>query len=358
MRRGISAPLLLKGKAMFKIARAALGVSLLALVSSSALAADKITIGIVNAVSDGTLFIAQEKGYLKAEGIDADFVEFDTGAKMVAPMGAGQLDVGGGAASAGLYNAVDRGIRIKIVADKATNVKGAPFQSFMVRKALIDSGEVKTLADLKGRKVAITGAGGSDASVLNEAMRSVGLTYNDVEKIYLGFPQHAPAFQNGAIVGSITTEPTTTNIQRLGAAVVLTGNDAFYPNAQTATIMFSGDFAEKRRDVAVRFMKAYLRAARDFNDALVNGKLQGPGGDELVAILAKYTVIKNPEVLRNMVMAGVNPNGAVNEDSMKKDLAFFKAVGDVTSTKVGVEQVLDQSFAAEAVKVLGPYVKK
>jgi NitT/TauT family transport system substrate-binding protein len=283
MRRGISAPLLLKGKAMFKIARAALGVSLLALVSSSALAADKITIGIVNAVSDGTLFIAQEKGYLKAEGIDADFVEFDTGAKMVAPMGAGQLDVGGGAASAGLYNAVDRGIRIKIVADKATNVKGAPFQSFMVRKALIDSGEVKTLADLKGRKVAITGAGGSDASVLNEAMRSVGLTYNDVEKIYLGFPQHAPAFQNGAIDGSITTEPTTTNIQRLGAAVVLTGNDAFYPNAQTATIMFSGDFAEKRRDVAVRFMKAYLRAARDFNDALVNGKLQGPGGDELVA---------------------------------------------------------------------------
>jgi NitT/TauT family transport system substrate-binding protein len=140
--------------------------------------------------------------------------------------------------------------------------------------------------------------------------------------------------------------------------VVLTGNDAFYPNAQTATIMFSGDFAEKRRDVAVRFMKAYLRAARDFNDALVNGKLQGPGGDELVAILAKYTVIKNPDVLRNMVMAGVNPNGAVNEDSMKKDLAFFKAVGDVTSTKVGVEQVLDQSFAAEAVKVLGPYVKK
>jgi molybdate transport system substrate-binding protein len=46
-------------------------------------------------------------------------------------MGAGQLDVGGGAASAGLYNAVDRGITIKLVADKATNVKGAPFQVFL-----------------------------------------------------------------------------------------------------------------------------------------------------------------------------------------------------------------------------------
>jgi NitT/TauT family transport system substrate-binding protein len=293
----------------------------------AASAADKVTIGIVNAVSDGTLFIAQDKGYFQAEGLEADFIEFDTGAKMVAPMGAGQLDVGGGAASAGLYNAVERGM-------------------------------VKGLADMKGRKVAITGAGGSDASVLNAAMKSVGLKYDDVEKIYLGFPQHAPAFQNGAIDGSITTEPTTTNIQRLGAAVVLTGNDAFYPNAQTATIMFSGDFAQKRKEVATRFMKAYLRAARDFNDALVNGKLQGPGADELIAILAKRTVIKSPEVLRNMTMHGVNPDGALNVESMRKDLAFFKQTGDVASATVAVEQVLDQSFAAEAAKAMGPYVKK
>ncbi len=337
-------------------ARIVLALSFVA-TTGVAQANDKVTVGIVNAVSDGTLFIAQDKGYFAKEGIDADFVEFDTGAKMVAPMGAGQLDVGGGAASAGLYNAVGRGIRIKLVADKATNVKGAPFQSFLVRKALIDSGAVKTLADMKGRKVAITGAGGSDASVLNEAMKSVGLTYDDVEKVYLGFPQHAPALQNGAIDGSITTEPTTTNIVALGAAVVLTGNDAFYPNAQTATIMYSSDFLDKRKPVAARFMKAYLRAARDFNDALVGGKLTGPGGEELIAILAKHTVIKNPGVLRAMTMHGVNPDGTLNVDSLKKDLAFFKQTGDVTD-KVEVEQVLDLTVAAEAAKELGPYTPK
>ncbi len=119
------------------------GVCVLALAVAAApsFAADKVTIGIVNAVSDGGLFIAEAKGYFKEAGIEASFVEFDTGAKMVAPLGAGQLDVGGGAASAGLYNAVERGITIKMVADKATNVKGAPFQSFLVRKALVDSGQ-------------------------------------------------------------------------------------------------------------------------------------------------------------------------------------------------------------------------
>jgi NitT/TauT family transport system substrate-binding protein len=340
-----------------QIFRTTLAASALVLSTAFASAADKVTIGIVNAVSDGTLFIAQDKGYFRDEGIEANFIAFNTGAKMVAPLGAGQLDVGGGAASAGLYNAVARGIRIKLVADKATDVKGAPFQSFLVRKALHDSGAVKSLADMKGRKVAITGAGSSDASVLNEAMKSVGLTYNDVEKVYLGFPQHAAAFQNGAIDGSITTEPTTTNILRLGAAVVLTGNDAFYPNAQTATIMFGGDFIEKRKTVAQHFMKAFLRAARDFNNALVKGRLQGPGGEELIAILAKHTVIKSPDVLRAMVMSGVNPNGQLNVESLKKDLAFFKQTGDVTGN-VQVDQVVDESFANAAVAELGPYKPK
>ena len=79
------------------------GVCLLALTvfASPSYAADKVSIGIVNAVSDGGLFIAEAKGYFKEAGIEASFVEFDTGAKMVAPLGAGQLDVGGGAALTG-----------------------------------------------------------------------------------------------------------------------------------------------------------------------------------------------------------------------------------------------------------------
>jgi NitT/TauT family transport system substrate-binding protein len=321
--------------------------------AQAATAADKVSIAVVNASSDAALFIADAKGYYKAEGIEAEFVSFDTGAKMVAPLGAGQLDVGGGAASAGLYNAVDRGIKIKIVADKAHNVKGAGFQAFMVRKDLIESGKVKSFADLKGMKVAITGAGGSDASVLNEAMKNGGLTYNDVEKVYLGFPQHAVAFQNGAIAASISTEPTVSKIVELGAAVRFKGNDEFYPNAQTATILMSGDFAEKRPEVAKRFMKAYLRAVREFNASIVNGRIAGPGADDMVKILAKYSVIKDEATLRAMIVHGTDPDGKLNMESLKKDLAFFKEQGDVTG-KVTVEQVVDESIAQAAVKELGP----
>jgi aconitase A len=83
----------------------------------------------------------------------------------------------------------------------------------------------------------------------------------------------------------------------------------------------------------------------------------GLTGEEIVSIYAKRTVIKDPAVLRNMVMAGVNPDGKLNVDSLKKDLAFFKETGDVTG-KVEATQVVDESFAEAALKELGPYKKK
>jgi NitT/TauT family transport system substrate-binding protein len=317
-------------------------------------AADRVSVGVVNASSDIALFIADAKGYFKEAGLDVQFHAFDSAAKMVAPLGAGQLDVGAGAASSGLYNAVERGINLRVVADKARNAPGYGFQATMVRKQLSDNGSIKSLADLKGRKVAIVAAASSDASVLSQAMKSVGLSDADVEKVYLGFPQHMAAFQNGAIDASITTEPTVSALIKAGVAVRLTGNDAFYPNAQTAVILYGGEFASKRADVATRFMKAYIRAVRDYNDALKDGHIAGKGADELIGIFVRYGNVKDPAVLKAMTTHGANPDGWVNVDSMKTDWTFFKERGQVKGT-VTVDDVLDRRFVDAALKELGPY---
>src|SRR3989454_8226330 len=90
--------------------------------AARSVAADSVTVrvGIANASSDVGFFIADRKGYFRQEGIDVTFTAFDSGAKMIAPLGLGRLDVGAGSPSAGLYNAVARGIVIKIVADKGS----------------------------------------------------------------------------------------------------------------------------------------------------------------------------------------------------------------------------------------------
>jgi len=50
----------------------------------------------------------------------------------------------------------------------------------------------------------------------------------------------------------------------------------------------------------------------------------------------------------------VNPNGHVNETTLKNDYKFFRERGLIDG-KVTVDQVIDSSFANHAVETLGPY---
>src|SRR5581483_9676357 len=153
-------------------------------------------------------FIASKKGYFKDEGLAANFIVFDSAAKAIPSLGTGQVEMAGGATSAGLYNAMKRNVNIKIVADKARNAPGYGFQAIMVRKDLYDSGKVRSLKDFKGLKVALSAAGNSEAAILDAGLKQNGLSFSDIDPVYLGFPQHLVAFQNGGIDASLTTEPT------------------------------------------------------------------------------------------------------------------------------------------------------
>jgi NitT/TauT family transport system substrate-binding protein len=316
-----------------------------------------VRVGIARASSDVGLFIAHKKGYFTAEGLEVSFVPFDSGARMVAPLGAGRLDVGAGSPSAGLYNAVARGIAIKIVADKGSTPKGYGYQPLLVRTDLVEGGRYKTLKDLKGMKIAGSAPGSASTSTLNQALKQAGLAYSDVERVFLGFPQHVIALQNKAVDAALTTEPSATEAIQRGVAVKVMGDDEIYPDHQLAVILYGGQFIANQPEAGRRFMRAYLRAVRDYNDSLVAGRIAGPNADEIIAILTEYTAIKDPAVYRAISAQGCNPNGSVNEDSLRIDLQFYKDEGHVQGD-VTVDQALDRSFVQAALEALGPYEPK
>lgn len=317
----------------------------------------EVRLGTNLVISDAPFFIAERKGYFKEQGLAVRLIHFDSGPKMIAPLGSGQLDVAAGATSAGLFNAAARGIDIKIVADKGTAIPGASYMPIIVRKQLVDSGKVKGARDLKGLRVAEAGQGGSPGSTLNEALKKAGLAYGDVVHVHnMGYPQHVSALANGAIDASVTTEPSLTQALEQGIAVRLPGEDA-YPNQQVAVLLYGGDFIKKRPDVARGFMIAYLKGVRDYNDALEGGKFSGPAADEVVRIIAQDSNVKDPALIRKMTANGCNPDGRVNEASLRTDLQFFREAGYLQGT-VSVEQLVDHSFVDAALKVLGPYKPK
>src|SRR6478735_3779845 len=182
-------------------------------------AAEQVKIGISRTISDAGYYMADAMGFFRDEGIDVSITGFNSAAQMIAPLGTGELDVGGGTVSAGFYNAVGRGILMKIVADQASIKPGYGYSSLMVRKDLVDSGRYKSFADLKGMKVAIGAPGTGTASALNEALKKGGLKYSDVDVVYIGFPEHLPTYKNKGIDASITNEPTMTRAIEDGVAV-------------------------------------------------------------------------------------------------------------------------------------------
>jgi NitT/TauT family transport system substrate-binding protein len=314
---------------------------------------DNVKIGINNVVSDIVFYIAEERGFFAEQKLKVEFIPFDSGPRMIAPLGVGQIDVGGGAASAGLYNAVARGIDVKIVADKGSTPLGFDYMPLIVRKDLVDSGKVKSFADLKGLKIAAAGPGSATNSKLSVALSKGGLTYKDSQNLNMSYPQQVAALASKAIDASITTEPLATQAINGGVAVRLS-DDTLYPDQQVAVLLYGSDLITKRHDVAQRFMIAYVKAARVYNDATKGGHLDGPGADAVIALIIKNTALKDPALVKSMIPNGISPDGAVNKTSLADDLQFFVIEG-LIEKPVKVDDVLDMSFVDHAVKQLGPY---
>lgn len=324
---------------------------------TAAMAEDVVKVGVNGVVSDAAFFIAQEKGYFAKQGIKVEFVHFDSGPQMVAPLGTGQIDVAAGASSAGLFNAVARGIGLKVVADKGSAPIGYSYVPIIVRKDLIDEGKVKTFADLKGLKVAEAGKGGTPGPILDEALKRGGLKYDDVQHVYnLGYPQQVVALSNKAIDVGVTAEPLATIAIKKGYAVRFSGPD-LYPNQQIAVLLYGDHFSKSRSDVATKFMIAYLEGVRFYNGALKDGHFKGPNANDLIDILVKYTKVKDRDLYAAMTPNGCNPDGYVDLPSMTKDYGFYKAHGYLEGNST-VDALVDHSFVDRALKTLGPYKPK
>ena len=231
---------------------------------------DEIIIASPATISDAPLFIAEHKGYWAEQNLRAKIINLQTGPQMVAPLGAGQIDVAAAATSAGLFNAAARGIGLKMVADKGSNQPGYSYVSLLVRKELVDTGKFKTMKDLKGLRVAEPGKGGSTGSTVNQALKSAGLTYDDVTHVILGFPEMLTGMENGAIDVAVLPEPFNTFGREKGIGVRFS-SDTFYPRQTIAVVVYGPDLMTKRPEVAQRFMNAYLKAARFYNGGIKDG---------------------------------------------------------------------------------------
>jgi NitT/TauT family transport system substrate-binding protein len=146
--------------------------------------------------------------------------------------------------------------------------------------------------------IATNALGSPSSTQLVKYLAKGGLTRDDVKHIYLPYTQHEVALKNGSLDASSTIEPFATDAIKSGVAVKLMGDDEFYPNQEISVVMYGGAFVRDHRDLGVKFMRAYIRGVRFYNDALAGGKLAGANAPAVIKLLNDETKM-DPAVLRD-----------------------------------------------------------
>jgi len=306
-----------------------------------------LKVGAIGAVSDAGIFIAQEKGYFRDEGLDVEIVGFKAAPQILPAIATGEVQVSGSAVTPALFNAFARGITMKLVADKGQVAQGFGFAAIVIRSDLADT--VRDFKDLKGRKFAVMGKGVSSTTQLGKALERGGIEPNEVELIELGLPEMVAALGNKAIDGATLLEPFITFATARNVGVRWKGMEDFLPfTGQNGVIIYSQQFTQEQPEAAKRWMAAYLKGTRAYLDAVT----KGTDRDGINAILAKHTAVKDLALLAKIAPTGFDPNGRMEIKSLEADQDWFLKLG-LQQGRADLGKVIDYQYVDYAVARLG-----
>jgi NitT/TauT family transport system substrate-binding protein len=315
-----------------------------------------VKVGYSPVLSSAGIFIAMERGYFKEFGLEVQGTPFrSSSAPMNALLAKGELDVGGGNVTSGLWNANGENEQIKLVADKGTVSKGHDYLALLVRSDLVKEGKFKTLKDLKGLKVAFTALNGTSQEIaMSRFLQKAGLSPKDVTYLKMPYSDMNAAFRTKALDATIQLEPYISQAVEEGIAVNFASVYSVYPDQPSAVLFYSGLFAKNRKEEAVKFMAAYLRGVRDYIDAF--GRGSSKSRKDIVEILKKYCEPLPDSIWEKMAPVGLNPDGYLDTKNLNSDLEWFKKMKYVEKP-LSVEGHVDHSFVEAALKMIGKYKK-
>jgi NitT/TauT family transport system substrate-binding protein len=216
----------------------------------------------------------------------------------------------------------------------------------MISKASCESGAIKSVADLKGKKVSVNARGATEYW-LSQALGTGGLTLDDIDLQTLAFPDAVAALQSGAVDAAMVGEPLATKAEQDGIAVRL-ATDFPVQDVQPTVVFANEGFLKNNPEAATGLVTAYLKASRDLTGA---GFLDPAN----LAIIEQYT--KVPAALVAAAAKPVYPvDGQINFEGLAKLQTFFRQRGLLEYNEdLDPKQITDTQFVDAALAVLGPY---
>jgi sulfonate transport system substrate-binding protein len=186
----------------------------------------------------GLMLVLKGQGLLEkrfaAQGIVVSWVEFQSGPPLVEALNAGSIDLGYVGDTPPIF-AQASGVNFVYVA--SVPVPGQS-SAILVR----DGSGIKTPADLRGKKIAVT-KGSSAQNVLVQVLTKAGIAYADVQPVYLQPADAGAALRNGSVDAWSIWDPFYALGQKFPGVHVLTDARGVAPS--NAFFIASRGFAEQ-----------------------------------------------------------------------------------------------------------------
>jgi ABC-type nitrate/sulfonate/bicarbonate transport system substrate-binding protein len=281
-------------------------------------------------------YVAKALGFFAKHCVDANIIQFDGGAA-----GTSVTAVGQGTAISNLPDAaIAQGLRAKQIWGLAPR----PPQAYAV------SAEIKTAADLKGKRLSAAGGiGGLNWLVGRAALRLGGLTVDDAQFVSQGTAGRLPGFIAGQIDGvALHPEDLHIALQRKPGTHVLATLSDLWPQYSFNAYGAADSMIAKDRDLLRDTIAAMIEA----NRAIYSDK------EKVIPAIVEAT--QKPREAVDFAIGELTKNCILSVNS-----GFVRArtewthqnnidIGDIPpDKKLTYDQIADHKLAEEAVASLG-----
>jgi len=269
-------------------------------------------------------YIAVQKGYFKAEGLDVEIIQMNPRLGATAVVNG---DVSFATPFTSTFRGVLQGFPIKLA---FVHFKKGPY-FLLVRP------EIKDVQQLRGKRIGVATIKGTDQLVAEEMLLAKGFDISQIQAVSIGDgPVRMQALISGAVDAVCLAPPHDLMLRKMGYPALLGPPVLGLPSAGMLT---SDRLIKENPQVVRRTLKAMLRAHQFIAD----------NRQETIQASIKWL----PQPLDIAEHSYDNELKNINRDGTMTDAEIESIIERIGEKKRPLNEVRDFSFAREALKELG-----
>ncbi len=210
---------------------------------------------------------------------------------------------------------------------------------------IIVSNKIKSIRDLKGKKVA-TERGGVDHFLLSQSLKKAGMTFKDIQLVPLETGKAAAAFAAGQVEAAAVYAPfTTAALKRQGSRELFSSSN--FPGSISDHLVFNRKFVNAHPEKVQAIVDSWFETLAYINT--------NKNKDEVNEIMAKRLEMSVPEYkdsLEGAKVFSVGDNieafGTGNDNTYLSntaaDMGKFLLENGIIKTKIDTSKIFDDRF--------------